>query len=128
MRIKVRALQAFTCSALLLASAGAGSRLMAAEGAGEGAEGATQTSWKTWHADIDVANKGALQRGARNFANYCLGCHSLKYERWARLGTDLVIPEPLLEKDLMPPGTKSTEYILTSMPAADAETWFGKTP
>ena len=23
----------------------------------------------------------SLQRGARNFISYCLGCHSLKYER-----------------------------------------------
>jgi ubiquinol-cytochrome c reductase cytochrome c1 subunit len=52
----------------------------------------------------------------------------LKYERWARLGRDLAIPDKLLEKDLMLPGDKPTEYILTSMPAADAETWFGKTP
>ena len=125
MRIKVRALQAFMCSALLLASAGAGTRLMAAEAE---AEGATQTSWKTWHADIDVANKGALQRGARNFANYCLGCHSLKYMRYSRLGEDLGIPADLLDKYLIPPGEKPANYILTSMPAGDAEAWFGKTP
>ena len=29
---------------------------------------------------------------------------------------------------MLPPGDKPAEYILTSMPAADAETWFGKTP
>jgi len=127
MRIKVRALQAFMCSTLLLASAGAGSRLMAAE-AGEGAEGATQTNWKALRADVDVANKGALQRGARNFANYCLGCHSLKYMRYSRLGEDLGIPADLLAKYLIPSGEKPANYILTSMPAGDAEAWFGKTP
>ncbi len=29
----------------------------------------------------DVSNMASLQRGARNFISYCLGCHSLKYER-----------------------------------------------
>ena len=29
-----------------------------------------------------------LQRGARNFVNYCLNCHSAKYMRYNRL-TDL---------------------------------------
>jgi len=42
MRIKVRALQALMCGALLLA---AGGGAFAAE-PGEGAEGATQTNWK----------------------------------------------------------------------------------
>src|SRR6202023_3215287 len=123
MRIKVRALQALMCGALLLAAGGA----FAAE-AGESAEGATQTNWKAWHAEIDIANKGALQRGARNFANYCLGCHSLKYMRYSRLGQDLEIPPDLLDKYLVPPGDTPANYILTTMPAADAEVWFGKTP
>jgi ubiquinol-cytochrome c reductase cytochrome c1 subunit len=122
MRIKVRALEALVCGAALLASG----TLFAAEG--EGAEGATQTSWKSWHADIDVANHGALQRGARNFVNYCLPCHSLKYERYSRLGEDLNIPADLMDKYIVQPGDKSTNYIQTTMPAADAEAWFGKTP
>jgi ubiquinol-cytochrome c reductase cytochrome c1 subunit len=70
----------------------------------------------------------SVQRGARNFASYCLGCHALKYQRWSRLGTDLSIPTELLQKDLLPPGDKPTDYILTAMPPQDAESWFGKTP
>jgi ubiquinol-cytochrome c reductase cytochrome c1 subunit len=76
----------------------------------------------------DVTDLASVQRGARNFTSYCLGCHSLKYERWSRLGQDLAIPATLLQRELIPPGDKSTQYILTSMPAADAEAWFGKTP
>jgi ubiquinol-cytochrome c reductase cytochrome c1 subunit len=89
---------------------------------------ASDSDWQHWPADPDVTNVASLQRGARNFTNYCLGCHSLKYERWARLGQDLAIPEALLEKYLVPPGDKPTQYIMTSMPPADAEAWFGKTP
>ena len=111
----------------LLATAGLvhGNAFAAEEAADAGKLGA---DWKTQHADTDVANKASLQRGARNFANYCLGCHSLKYERWSRMAQDLEIPEPLLEKNLMPPGDKPAQYVLTTMPAADAEVWFGKAP
>jgi ubiquinol-cytochrome c reductase cytochrome c1 subunit len=34
----------------------------------------------------------SLQRGARNFMNYCSGCHSLKYLRYNRMAQDLQIP------------------------------------
>lgn len=84
--------------------------------------------WQDTHANVDVDNKASLQRGARNFAQFCLGCHSLKYERWSRMGQDLEIPEDVLQKDVMPPGDKPAEYVLTSMPATDSATWFGKTP
>ena len=84
--------------------------------------------WESWHANNDVADLASVQRGARNFVSYCLGCHSLKYERWSRLGTDLEVPGQLLQQDLLPPGEKATEYIVTTMPASDAAVWFGKSP
>ncbi len=98
----------------------------AAEEGGEG--GAIGDSWKHWQAKNQVANITSLQRGARNFAGYCLGCHSLKYVRWSRMAEDLSIPEDELMKLLLPPGDKPSDYILTSMPGADAEAWFGKAP
>jgi len=96
-----------------------------AGGAAADKEGA---GWQSWHANNDVADMASVQRGARNFVSYCLGCHSLKYERWSRLGTDLGVPAQLLQNDLLPPGDKATAYILTAMPADDAAVWFGKTP
>ena len=110
--------------AAVLASPGAGA---AEAGTGDEAAGAG-ADWQGWRADNDVSDLPSLQRGARNFVSYCLGCHSLKYERWSRLGTDLEIPAALLQQDLLLPGDKTTQYILTSMPAKDAEVWFGKTP
>jgi ubiquinol-cytochrome c reductase cytochrome c1 subunit len=79
-------------------------------------------------AQNEVANLPSLQRGARNFMAYCSGCHSLKYERYSRLGTDLKISDEVLEKLLIRPGDKPTDYIKSSMPAADAQEWFGKAP
>jgi ubiquinol-cytochrome c reductase cytochrome c1 subunit len=84
--------------------------------------------WRSWHANTDVTDLPSVQRGARNFVGYCLGCHGLKYERWSRLGDDLSIPPELLQQDLLPPGDKTTDYILTTMPPKDAESWFGKAP
>jgi ubiquinol-cytochrome c reductase cytochrome c1 subunit len=116
-------------AAVLSAAALAPGAPAAEEGAGS-AEGAGKlgADWQSWQADNDVSDMASLQRGARNFVSYCLGCHSLKYERWSRLGQDLAIPGQLLRQDLMPPGEQPTQYILTSMPAADAQNWFGKTP
>jgi ubiquinol-cytochrome c reductase cytochrome c1 subunit len=125
MRVLRRSLFVVVECALLATAGFVHGTAFAAEEPGNAKLGA---DWKTQHADTDVANNASLQRGARNFSNYCLGCHSLKYERWSRMAQDLEIPEPLLEKDLMPPGDKPAQYILTSMPVADAEAWFGKTP
>ena len=30
---------------------------------------------------IDWSDKVSMQRGAKLFTNYCMGCHSLKYSR-----------------------------------------------
>jgi ubiquinol-cytochrome c reductase cytochrome c1 subunit len=96
----------------------------AAEGHGE----ASGVNWQEWKAGNDVGSTASLQRGAANFMNYCSGCHSLKYVRWSRLGSDLGISDKLLAEHLMPPDAKTTDYIRASFPAADAENWFGKQP
>ena len=108
--------------ALLLACVLASGMATAATEPGAGAD------WMTWRAADDVTNTASLQRGARNFMGYCLGCHSLKYERYSRLGTDLGLTPQELQKYLIAPGDKPGDYILTTMPAGDAATWFGKTP
>ena len=38
---------------------------------------------------IDVGDTASLQRGARMYVNYCLGCHSLSFMRYDRMGRDL---------------------------------------
>jgi ubiquinol-cytochrome c reductase cytochrome c1 subunit len=42
---------------------------------------------------IDVGDKASLQRGARLFVNYCMGCHSAEYMRYNRVGRDLGLTE-----------------------------------
>lgn len=75
----------------------------------------------------DIDNLPSLQRGARNFMNYCSGCHSLKYVRYNRMAKDLGIPQAALESELMFTSNKVFDTVISSMPA-DAEGWFGKQP
>lgn len=79
------------------------------------------------HAGTDINNHGSLQRGARNYMNYCSGCHSLKYLRYNRMAADLKIPESELPANLMFTTDKVFEPIEVAMPA-ESESWFGKQP
>jgi ubiquinol-cytochrome c reductase cytochrome c1 subunit len=78
-------------------------------------------------AGTDIKNTESLQRGARDFMNYCSGCHSLKYLCFNRLGTDLKIPESELAANLMFTTDKVFDTINSAMPK-DSEAWFGKQP
>jgi cytochrome c1 len=132
MRTLNRALGTAASIAVMLAGAALAAPTWAAEAAGGAAQegGAEQAAaehardFKHWKAENEVSNLASLQRGARNFLGYCQGCHSLKYVRYSRLAEDLDIPPDQLEKFLLPPGDKPADYILTSMPASDAEAWF----
>src|SRR5262245_17838515 len=105
---------------MLSAALTVGAARAAEEAGGEHEGGAIGDSWKHWQVKNEVANTTSLQRGARNFVSYCLGCHSLKYMRWSRLGDDLGIPPEQLDKLLLPPGDKPADYVLSTMPQADA--------
>jgi|ERR1700689_804902 ubiquinol-cytochrome c reductase cytochrome c1 subunit len=78
-------------------------------------------------ANTDINSVESLQRGARNFMNYCSGCHSLRYLRYNRLAADLKIPDAELAKNLIFTTAKPFEEITTAMPA-DSTDWFGKPP
>lgn len=96
-------------------------------GAGQAIAAEHHSGWER-PADAEVANLPSVQRGARDFMQYCSGCHSLKYVRYSRIGTDLHISDAALAQFLVRPGDKPTDYIKASMPAADAQDWFGKQP
>lgn len=79
-------------------------------------------------ADIDPGQIPSLQRGARNFMNYCSGCHSAQYVRFNTIGKHLELSEEQLLDNLMFNADKTYETIRSSMPAADAERWYGTAP
>jgi ubiquinol-cytochrome c reductase cytochrome c1 subunit len=79
-------------------------------------------------ANADVSNLPSLQRGARNFVNYCLGCHSAKYMRYSQLAADLALTEDDLSANLMFTGGRIYDTMESAMPADKARQWFGNAP
>ena len=93
-----------------------------AQAAGGGGHGQLQ------HANNDVSNKASLQRGARNFVNYCLGCHSAKYVRYNRVAADIGITEQQLIDNLMFTGERPHDTIVNAINVDDANRAFGVVP
>jgi ubiquinol-cytochrome c reductase cytochrome c1 subunit len=76
-------------------------------------------------ANIDLADKESLQRGAESFVNRCMGCHSLKYMRYNRMGEDLGLDEVRLRQEYILTGAKPGDLMVSSMLPQDSEKWFG---
>ena len=79
-------------------------------------------------AGTNVQDQASLQRGAKLFFNYCVGCHSLKYMRYERIATDLGLSEQEVMQNLNFTGAKFGETVVSHMPEDSAAKWFGKTP
>lgn len=79
-------------------------------------------------ANNNVADVESLQRGARNFMNYCSGCHSAKYVRFNRMARDLGLTEDQLIENLMFNARRPHDTIQRTMRDDDATRWFGKPP
>ena len=79
------------------------------------------------HVKINVEDKLSLQKGARTFVNYCVGCHSAGYMRYSRL-EDLGLTEKQIVGNLMVTGEKPVETMTTAMRRKDAQEWFGVAP
>jgi ubiquinol-cytochrome c reductase cytochrome c1 subunit len=79
-------------------------------------------------ANADVSSLASLQRGARNFVNYCLGCHSARYMRYSQVADDLALTEDELRANLMFTGDRIYDAMESAMPADKAREWFGNAP
>lgn len=77
---------------------------------------------------VDVSDKKSLQRGARNFFNYCAGCHALKYMRYGEIAEDLNILEDQLLNNLIFTNKTPQDTVTTNLLKTDGDRWFGKTP
>lgn len=79
------------------------------------------------HVQINVEDKLSLQKGARTFVNYCVGCHSAGYMRYSRL-EDLGLTEKQIVENLMVTGEKPVETMTAALRRPDAQAWFGVAP
>ncbi len=86
------------------------------------------------HAKVDLADKASLQRGAKYFVNYCMGCHSMNYQRFNRVAKDLdmsdqaVIDNLIFTTDIDGKPRKVGELMTIAMDERYAETAFGVIP
>lgn len=79
-------------------------------------------------ANIDIRDKEALVKGAHLYMNYCMGCHSMKYQRYERTFNDLGIPVDLGVKHIVPTGEKVGSLMTNTMDTEDGAKWFGAAP
>src|SRR5690606_21824708 len=112
MRVKV--------AGTIAAAAVAALATLAAFGAGEEAELAP--------AHTNIENTASLQRGARYFVNYCLGCHSAQYVRYNKLAEGLRLSEGQLIDNLIFSDQQPFDTMTNAMRAEDGERWFGIAP
>tara|TARA_Y100001935_G_C17304854_1_gene511620 strand:- start:1405 stop:2217 length:813 start_codon:yes stop_codon:yes gene_type:complete len=74
--------------------------------------------------DVDISDDAAIQRGAKYFTNYCMGCHSTKYVRY-QLMKKVGLSEEQIKQNLIFDGSKPGAVMTIAMPPSDAGAWFG---
>jgi ubiquinol-cytochrome c reductase cytochrome c1 subunit len=80
------------------------------------------------HANVNVRDTAAVQRGARLFVNYCLSCHAASYMRYNRLAEDLGLGEELVMENFVFADAKIGDTMEVAMRPQDAVDWLGKEP
>ena len=77
----------------------------------------------------NLEDRASLQRGARTYINYCMGCHSLGYQRYQRTANDLGVPEELMmEHMVFDPSAQIGSLMNSAMSVSNAKQWFGSVP
>ncbi len=92
------------------------------------AQAASEVDWDMESFDPDLENLPSLQNGLRLYVNYCLGCHSLKFQRYERTADDLQIPHEIALETLVFTDQKIGELMTTAMDPEKAKPWFGAPP
>lgn len=80
------------------------------------------------HSGANIEDTASLQRGAKWYVNYCMGCHSLSYMRYNRMAEDLDLSEDMVMMNLVFSNAKFADTMDIAMDPEQAKAWFGKTP
>jgi ubiquinol-cytochrome c reductase cytochrome c1 subunit len=83
---------------------------------------------KLQNANVDLTDNASLQRGAKHFVTYCLGCHSIKHIRYLRIALDIDVDKKKMLAEIAPEGANIYDQLHTAMNAHDAGKWFGTQP
>jgi len=79
-------------------------------------------------ANTNLSDRASLQRGAKLFANYCSGCHSLHFMRYNRVARDLGLSDGQVMENLVFTGAKVGDEMRVALRREDAREWFGAAP
>jgi ubiquinol-cytochrome c reductase cytochrome c1 subunit len=79
-------------------------------------------------AHVDLGDHASLQRGAKLFVNYCMGCHSLKYQRFQRMAKDIGLTDDEVKKNMIFGDQKVGDAMTSSIDQEGAANWFGTAP
>jgi ubiquinol-cytochrome c reductase cytochrome c1 subunit len=74
-----------------------------------------------------LADRAALQDGAKLFVNYCLNCHSAAYMRFNRM-QDIGLTDDQIKKNLLFTTDKVGETMKAALDPRQAKEWFGAIP
>lgn len=90
---------------------------------------AAESEWNMVPMSPNLDDVESLQRGMTLFVNFCLGCHSVQYQRYERTAADLgEIPEELMLDHIIFTGQRIGGYMESSMDEEGAKSWFGAAP
>ncbi len=85
-------------------------------------------------AKVDIHNQSSLQRGAKYYVNYCMGCHSLNFSRYNRVAADLGLTDEQVVKNLIFTRNADGEpenpgsLMKNAMSQKQSAEWFGAPP
>lgn len=85
-------------------------------------------AYMTEKAQTNIRSTESLRNGAKTYMNYCLGCHSMDFQRYNRVAADLELTEDEMMNGLVLTDAKFTDKMTIAMDEAQAKKWFGKTP
>lgn len=86
------------------------------------------SNWPMEPFEPNIQDKPSLQRGVKLFVNYCMGCHSLRFQRYERTADDLEIPHDILVANLLFSGQNIGALMTTALPVEASKAWFGAAP
>ncbi len=79
-------------------------------------------------APVNPHDTASLQRGARLFVNYCLGCHTAKYVRYERVADDLGIDHKMMLANMEWTSDKIGDHMVSGGRPEEQAKWFGNAP
>lgn len=85
-------------------------------------------SYMTEKAHTNIRSVDSLRNGAKFYMNYCMGCHSMDFQRYNRVADDLGLTEDEMMEGLVLTDAKFADKMDIAMTPAQGDKYFGKAP